>query len=43
MLGNVHTLNLSWCKKITDVSMLNNVRKLNIFQCVNIRKENNNH
>ena len=28
MLGNVHTLNLSYCDGITDVSMLGNVHKL---------------
>ena len=36
MLGNVHTLNLSSCTRITDVSMLGNVQHLEIFNCAGI-------
>ena len=37
MLGNVTTLNLNWCRNITNVSMLGNVTTLHIFGCNNIR------
>ena len=33
MLGNLHTLNISFCNKITDVSMLGNLHTLDISQC----------
>jgi hypothetical protein len=36
MLGNVHTLDLYWCRNITDVSMLGKVHTLNLFACSNI-------
>ncbi len=39
-LGNVHTLNLSYCKNITDVSALGNVRKLHLSSCENITDDN---
>ena len=32
-LGNVHTLNLSYCKAISDVSALGNVHRLNLRDC----------
>ena len=35
MLG--HILDLSYCDKITDVSMLGNVHKLNVYYCANIK------
>ena len=38
MFGNVHTLNLSECQKITDVSMLINVNTLDLEWCNNIPK-----
>ena len=37
-LKNVHTLNLSCCDKITDVSMLGNVYKLDLRFCNQILK-----
>lgn len=35
-LGNVHTLNLSFCQNITVVSALGNVHTLNLRYCKNI-------
>jgi Leucine-rich repeat (LRR) protein len=36
LLGNVHTLKLSFCEKITDVSALGNVHTLELMYCKNI-------
>ena len=33
MLGQVHTLHLSYCHKITDVSMLGLIHTLNLYNC----------
>ena len=38
MLGNIHTLILSFCKNITDISMLGNVCNLDVYRCKNISK-----
>ena len=38
-LGNVHTLNLSYCDKITDVSALGNVHTLNLSSCANLTED----
>ena len=37
-IGNVHTLNLSWCDKITDesVKQMVSVHELNLWECRNI-------
>lgn len=35
-LGNVHTLNLSYCDNLTDVSCLGNVHSLNLSFCYKI-------
>ena len=36
MLGKVHTLNLSECDNITDVSMLGEIHTLDLSCCSNI-------
>ncbi len=38
MLGNLHTLNMSQCHGIIDVSMLGNLHTLNMTYCYNIKK-----
>ena len=35
--GNVHTLNLSGCNRITDVNSLGNVHTLNLSGCNGIK------
>ena len=35
-LGSVYDLDLSWCERITDVSMLGSVHKLNLSKCSEI-------
>jgi hypothetical protein len=38
MLGNVHTLDLSYCTGISDVSMLGNVHTLHLRGCTGISR-----
>jgi hypothetical protein len=37
IVNNIHTLNLTRCEKITDVSALGNVHTLNLSYCNNIK------
>jgi len=39
MLSNVYVLNLTYCKSITDISMLTGVNILKLFSCNNISRE----